>query len=75
MTKTHPATAQRGVDEAFEAAFNAARASGGPCFATDDAGMHLYVQRHAPGKYAEFQRIHREARAAMCGSKYEGAIA
>jgi hypothetical protein len=33
------------------------------------------VQRHAPDEYAEYQRILREPRAAMLGTKYEGAIA
>ncbi len=71
----NPAQAQNSVDEAFDAAQKAARTSGVPCFATDEAGLHLYVQRHAPAEYAEYQRVLREARAAMRGSKYAGSIA
>lgn len=72
--QTHPATAQHNVDSAFNAAWKAARTSGGACFATDETGLHMYVQRHAPDEYAEYQRVLRAAQAALRGTKYEGAI-
>ncbi len=72
--QTHPATAQNSVDKAFNAAWKVARANGGACFATDEGGLHMFVQRYAPAEYAEYQRILREARAAMRGTKYEGSV-
>ena len=71
----HPAAAaQQSADAAFSAAWKAARTSGGACFATDETGLHMYVQRHAPDEYAEYQRILRAAQAALRGTKYEGSI-
>ncbi len=42
--------------------------------ATDSAGVHGVIERHAPAEYAEYQRVLRSAQAALRGTKYEGAI-
>ena len=73
----HPAAAaQQSADAAFSAAWKAARKNGGSfTHATDDAGVHGVIERHAPAEYAEYQRALSVAQAAMRGTKYEGAIA
>ena len=62
------------VETSFQAAVSAARKNGGACFATDESGEHVFVSRHAPEEYKEYQRTLRAAQAAMRGTKYEGAI-
>ena len=75
-TQEHPATAQQNADSAFSAAWAAARKNGGRfTHATDSAGVHGVIERHAPAEYAEYQRVLRSAQAAMRGTKYDGAIA
>lgn len=70
------ASQQQSADAAFSAAWKAARKNGGSfTHATDDAGVHGVIARHAPEEYAEYQRILRAAQAALRGTKYEGSIA
>lgn len=75
MSTIHPATAQNNVDEAFFAAWEAARVNGGSFMhATDAAGSHMVISSYAPAEYAEYKRVLRESRAAMRGTKYEGSV-
>lgn len=70
------ASQQQSADAAYSAAWAAARKNGGSFMhATDEAGEHGVIERHAPAEYAEYQRVLRAAQAALRGTKYEGAIA
>ena len=63
------------VETSYQAAVSAARKNGGSFMhATDEAGEHRVIERHAPAEYAEYQRVLRAAQAALRGTKYEGAI-
>ena len=71
----HPAAAQQNADAAFSAAWKAARQNGGSFMhATDEAGVHGVIERHAPAEYAEYQRVLSASQATLRGTKYEGAI-
>ena len=75
MTQHPAAVAQQTAADAFSAAWKAARKNGGSFMhATDEAGVHGVIERHAPAEYAEYQRVLSASQATLRGTKYEGAI-